>query len=121
MSINFPYFYYNGTDKANLDRNAINVLELIRNTCTSLSTLELFSLCGPLLNNVCGNEQVSVEALDVVDTPIMAIPSPKQVSVSIHIWSKEYISDSVVNRMGDYGWTVGIKEIQIVEDEEDTD
>ena len=65
-------------------------LELIRDTCRSITTLELL-LTFPLecANYALDDSPIAVEALDLFDTRFKAIPSLKEVIANVHVYGQE--------------------------------
>ena len=101
----------------NLDSKGQKDLELIRDTCTSLTTLELFSFGTPLTCQNSYNVVVPTEALDLVNMRTKTIPSIKKIVVIIRVWRKEFLDDDLMNRMRDYGWTVEVTELKYMSDD----
>ena len=98
--------WYN-EDARDVDRLYIQTLELIQNTCTSITTLELYL---PLkLTYTLRGVQVPIPAqsLDLLNERLKIISSLKRNIVKIRPYRDEDISD-LTKKMRDYGWTVKI-------------
>jgi hypothetical protein len=111
VRIDFPKFRYNRcrATQIALSTRGRNELELIRDTFTSLTTLELYSIRGPLICDQLGlvcDLSIQTQALDLVEMHTKAIPSLKRVVVLMYVWHKKDQSAELMNRMHDYGWTV---------------
>jgi hypothetical protein len=95
--------------RARLHEAHIKNLELIRDTCTSITTLELL-LTFPLecANYALDDSPIAAEALDLLDTRFKAIPSLKEIIANVHVYGEEDLSDNLMKKMRDCGWTVEI-------------
>jgi hypothetical protein len=120
ICIDLPRFYFNTSGRTalvTLDPKGQKDLELIRDTCTSLTTLELFSYGSPLTCQNSYNVVVSTKGLDLVNMRTKAIPSIKKIVAIIRVWRKELLNDELMNRMRDYGWTVEVTELKYMSDD----
>jgi hypothetical protein len=110
MCIHFPEFRYYGSDRRpTLGRADIFDLELIRSTCTSITTLELSRSGSPLTRDALSNVSFVQEAVDLLDTRLKAIPSLKNIIVTINMLRYEYLDyhlSGLMNRMRQCEWTI---------------
>jgi hypothetical protein len=90
----------------------IKNLELVQDTCTSITTLKLL-LSNPLecANYALNDSPIAAEALDLLDTRFKAIPSLKEIIVNIHVYGEEDLSDDLMKKMRDCGWTVKVTKL----------
>jgi hypothetical protein len=74
-----------------------------------------------LLNNTfpleCANyalddSPIAAEALDILDTRFKAIPSLKEIIVNVHVYGEEDLSDDLMKKMRDCGWTVEVTKLE---------
>jgi len=89
--ITFPIFNKFQHDGAVLYEADIKNLELIRDTCTSITTLELW-LPPDSENYVFSDLPIAIEALDLFDTHFKAIPSLKEIIVHLQVYTVEDLS-----------------------------
>ncbi|KAG4430265.1 hypothetical protein IFR05_014261 [Cadophora sp. M221] len=106
----FPTFYDSQQDRAMFHEAHIKNLELIRDTCTSITTLEL-SVPPDRANDVFDDSPIAAETLDLLDTRLKAIPSLKETVVNFQIYDDEDLSDDRMKKIRDRGWTVGVTNI----------
>jgi hypothetical protein len=109
ICISFPTFDDFRHGSASLHEAHIKNLELIRDTCTSITTLEL-SLHSDRANCALRDSPVAEQALDLLDARFKAIPSLKEVIVNFQVYSEEDLSDDRV-KMRDRGWTVEVTKL----------
>jgi hypothetical protein len=109
IRISFPTFDDFRHSSASLHEAHIKNLELIRDTCTSITTLEL-SLHSDDTNGAFRNSTFLDQALNLLDMRFKAILSLKKVIVNFQIYSEEEFSDDWV-KMRDRGWTVEITKL----------
>jgi hypothetical protein len=110
ICITFPTFDDYRHDRARLHEAHIKNLELIRDTCTSITTLDL-SLPLDCANYAFGDSPIAQEALDLLDTRFKAIPSLKEIIVNFQVYSEEDLSDDPIKKMCDRGWTVAVTKL----------
>ena len=84
----------------------IKILELIRDTCTSIKTLEL--LVSPDYDNYPLGDS---ETLDLLDTRFKSIPSLKEIIVNFKVYPEQDPSDDLTKKVHDYGWTVSVTKL----------
>jgi hypothetical protein len=77
----FPTFDDFRHDRAMLHEAHIKNLELIRDTCTSITTLELLLPPDSTIYAFC-DSPIAGEALDLLDTRFKAIPSLKEIIIN---------------------------------------
>ena len=82
----------------------IKNLELIRDTCTSITTLELW-FPPDSENYVLVDLPIATEALDLLDTRFKAVPSLKEIIVHLQVYAVEDLSHYPI-KMRERGWTV---------------
>ncbi|KAH9204284.1 hypothetical protein DL95DRAFT_418370 [Leptodontidium sp. 2 PMI_412] len=97
-------------DRATFHEAHIKNLELIRDTCTSITTLEL-SVPPDRANDVFDDLPIAAETLDLLDTRLKAIPSLKETVVNFQIYSDEDLSDDRMKKIRDRGWTVEVTKL----------
>jgi hypothetical protein len=121
VCITFPRFHY--TDSmATVCDDDLQDLKRIQSAFSGVTTIELHNkgfppkaetrYCGPL------DTFISVEAIDLLDQRLRAIPSLNKIVVKIDrstLDSKDALSNDLMNRMRDYGWIVEITELKDVE------
>jgi len=91
-----------------LSEGSVKILELIRDKCTGISILETFLYGIWRLERYKADRlgTISEAVLGLVDERFKAISSLKEVIV--HVYSYEDISDDLIKKMGDYGWTTKV-------------
>ena len=94
---------------ANLHKAYVEDLELIRNICTSITTLEL-SVYSDRVNDALRDSPVAEQALDLLDTRLKAIQSLREIIVNFQVYSDEDLSDDRM-KMRDRGWTIEITKL----------
>jgi len=117
ISIHFPDFDDSRPGRATLRKESMKLLELIRDNCTSIATLET-SLDSPDLSAYTANLDSSLitgEALELLDARFKAISSLKEIIVNVPVYGNECPSDSLRKKMRDCGWT--IKDIELEDSE----
>ena len=85
----------------------IKNLELIRDTCTSIATLELL-LPPDSENYTFSDSPIAAEVLYLLDMRFKAIPSLKEIIVHLQVYAVEDLSDYPI-KMRECGWTVETK------------
>jgi hypothetical protein len=112
ICVAFPTFDDYRHGRARLHEAHIKNLELIRDTCTSIATLELL-LTFPLecANYALDDSPIAAEALDLLDTRFKAIPSLKEIIVNISVYGEEDLSEDLMKEMRDCGWTVEVTKL----------
>ncbi|KAH6684764.1 hypothetical protein B0J14DRAFT_573556 [Halenospora varia] len=103
----FPTFYDSQNDRAMFHEAHIKNLELIRDTCTSITTLEL-SVPPDRANYTFDGSPIATETLDLLDTRFKAIPSLKEIIVNFQIYRDEDLSGDRMMKIRDRGWTVEV-------------
>jgi hypothetical protein len=96
-------------DRAILYEAHIKNLELIRDTFTSITTLELL-LPLDSANYAFGDSPIATEALNLLDARFKAIPSLKEIIVDFQMYAAEDLSDYWI-KMHDRGWTVEVTKL----------
>jgi hypothetical protein len=109
VCISFPTFDDIRHDRAMLHEAHIKNLELIRDTCTSLTTLELL-LPPDSANYAFDDSPITAEALGLLDTRFKAILSLKTIIVNFQVYDAEDRSDDRI-KMRDRGWTVEVTKL----------
>ena len=64
-------------------------------------------------NYALDDSPIEAEALDLLDTRFKAIPSLKEVIVNVHVYGEEDLSDDLMKKMRDCGWTVEVTKLEI--------
>ena len=54
---------------------------------------------------------IAAEALDLLDTRFKAILSLKEIIVNVHVYGEEDLSDDLMKKMRDCGWTVEVTKL----------
>ena len=108
--ITFPTFNDFQHGRARLHEAHIKNLELIRDTCPRITTLEL-SLPPDHLSSALCDSHIAAEALDLLDTRFKAIPSLKEIIVNFQVYSEEDLIDGLMEKMHERGWTVQITKL----------
>jgi hypothetical protein len=106
----FPTFHNSQHDRARFHEAHIKNLELIRDTCTSITTLEL-SVPPDRANYVFDDSSIVAETLDLLHTRFKAILSLKEIIVNFQVYSEEDLSDDWVKKICDRGWTVEVTKL----------
>lgn len=109
ICITFPTFHDFRHEGAMLHEAHIKNLELIRDTCTSITTLELL-LPPDSANYAFDDSPISAEALDLLDTRFKAIPSLKEIIVNFQVYTAEDLSE-YRTKIRDRGWTVEVTKL----------
>lgn len=110
ICIPFPTFDYPQPDSARLHEAHIKNLDLVRDTCTSMRTLEL--LVSPdFLNYALDDSPIAAEALDLLSTHFMNIPSLKEIVINFEVYPEQDPSDDLTKKMHNYGWSVKITKL----------
>jgi len=109
ICIPFPTFNYPQPDSARLHKMHVKNLDLVRDTCTSIRTLEL--LVSPNCENyVLSDSSIAAEALDLLDNHFKNIPSLKEIVINFEVYPEQDASDDLT-KMHDYGWTVKVTKL----------
>ncbi|CZR68828.1 uncharacterized protein PAC_18728 [Phialocephala subalpina] len=106
----YPSFYDPQRDGARFRESHIKNLELIRDTCTSITTLEL-SIPPDHANYVFDDSSMAIETLDLLDTRFKDIPSLKEIIVNFQVYSEEDLSDDRMKKIRDRGWAVEVTKL----------
>lgn len=105
ISIAFPTFDYPRSGGIRLQKEHIKNLELIRDACTSIRTLELF--VSPDHGNYALNDSETVaEPIDLLEARFKTIPSLKEIIINFEVYPEEDLDDDLTKKMHDYGWAV---------------
>ncbi|KAF2241797.1 hypothetical protein BU26DRAFT_524944 [Trematosphaeria pertusa] len=110
ICIPFPPFDYPESERAGLHQAHIRNLELIRDTCTSIRTLELL-ISPDCANYTLSDSPIAAEALCLLDTHFKNIPSLKEVVINFEVYPEQDPSNDLTKRMHDYGWTVKVTKL----------
>ncbi|SRR6266536_1860572 len=110
ICIPFPTFDYPQPARAILHEAHIKNLELIRDTCAGIQTLEL--LVPPEhYNYALSHSTIAAEALNLLDTRLKSIPPLKEIIVNFKVYPEGDPSDDLTKKIHDYGWTVKVTEL----------
>lgn len=110
ICISFPTFDYPQPNSARLHEAHIKNLDLVRDTCTSIRTLEL--LVSPDCENYAlSDSPIAAEALDLLNTHFKSISSLKEIVISFEVYPEQNPSDDLRKKMYDYGWSVKITKL----------
>ncbi|CZR68025.1 uncharacterized protein PAC_17924 [Phialocephala subalpina] len=104
-----------GPGSAKLQGDSIKTLELIRDNCTSLATLETsLHHTFPLecADYKLDSSPIAVEALDLLDARFKAISSLKEVIVDVYVYDDKRLSDDLRKKMRDCGWTIKVTKLE---------
>jgi hypothetical protein len=105
ICITFPSFDHSQPSTARLHKEHVENLELIRDTCTSIRTLEL--LVPPDHRSYAlGISQIATEATDLLDTHFRTIASLKEININFEVYPGEDLDDDLTKKLRDYGWAV---------------
>ena len=110
ICIPFPTFDYTQPDSARLHKAHIKNLDLVRDTCTSIRTLELLVSPG-CANYPLSDSPIAAEALYLLDTHFKNVPSLKEIVINFEVYPEQDPSDDLTKKMHDYGWTVKVTEL----------
>lgn len=110
ICIPFPNFDYPQPDSAKLHKAHIKNLNLVRDTCTSIRTLELW-VSPDCANYALSDSPIAAEALDLLDTHFKNILSLKEIVVNFEVYPEQDPSDDLTKKMHDCGWTVKVTEL----------
>ena len=110
ICIPFPTFDYPLPASAVLHEVHIKNLELIRDTCTGIQTLEL-SVPPENCDYALSQPEIAAEALNLLDTRFKSIPSLEEIIVNLQVYPQEDSSDDVTETWHGYGWTVKVTEL----------
>ena len=107
ICIGFPSFEHPQSGGIKIREEHVKNLELIRDICTSIRTLELF--VSPDHNiYALSHSEIAVEAIHLLDTRFKTIPSLKEITVNFEVHPEEDPDDDIRKRMYDRGWAVKI-------------
>ena len=104
ICIPFPGFFHSRPGNPRFYEARINNLDLIRDTCTSIRTLELL-ISPDSANYTLTVSSGAVQALDLLDTYFKNIPSLKGIVMQFEVWDPEDLSDDLTMKIHEYGWT----------------
>ncbi|MCJ1421456.1 hypothetical protein MMC32_007820 [Xylographa parallela] len=96
--------------RAILHEAHIKNLELIRDTCAGIQTLELLVL-PEHYNYALSHSTIAVEALNLLDTRLKSIPPLKDLIINFQVYPEEDPSDDLTKKIHDYGWTVKVTKL----------
>ncbi|MCJ1257758.1 hypothetical protein MMC24_005584 [Lignoscripta atroalba] len=109
ICIAFPTFDDYRHDRVRLHEAHIKNLELMRDTCTSITTLELL-LPLDLVNYALSDSLIAAGALDLLNTRFKTISPLKEIIVNFQVYGGEDLSDEM-KKVRDCGWTVEITKL----------
>lgn len=110
ICIPFPSFDYPQPDSARLHEVHIKNLDLVRDTCTSIRTLEL--LVSPdCANYALSDSPITAEALDLLNTHFKNISSLKEIVINLEVYPEQDPSDDLTKKMHNYGWSVKVTKL----------
>ncbi len=110
ICIPFPTIDYPQPARAILHEVHIKNLELIRDTCAGIQTLEL--LVPPeQYNYALSGSTIAAEALNLLDTRLRSIPPLKEIIVNFKVYPEGDPSDDLTKKIHDYGWTVKVTKL----------
>ena len=110
ICIPFSTFGYTQPDSARLHKAHIKNLDLVRDTCTSIRTLEL--LVSPGCANYSPSDlPIAAEALYLLDTHFKNVPSLKEIVINFEVYPEQDPSDDLTKKMHNYGWTVKVTKL----------
>ena len=110
ICIPFPTFDYPQPDRARLHKAHIKNLELVRDTYTSIRTLELL-VSSNCANYALSDSSIAAEVLDLLDTHFKNIPSLKEIVINFEMYLEQDPSDDLTKKMHDYEWTVKVTKL----------
>ena len=109
ICIPFPTFDYTECDSIRLQKHHINNWELIRDTCTSIRTLEL--LVSPDIDDyVLSDPSSAAQALFLLNTHFEDFPSLKEILINFEVYPEQEPSGDLT-KIHDFGWTVKVTEL----------
>ena len=110
ICIPFPTFDYPQPARAILHEVHIKNLELIRDTCAGIQTLEL--LVSPEhYNYALSRSTIAAGALNLLDTRLKSIPLLKEIIVNFKVYPERDPNDDLTKKIHDYGWTVKVTKL----------
>jgi hypothetical protein len=110
ICIAFPAFDGHFFESVTLEEDSIRTLELIRDNCTNIATLETSlqtTTRVELALDVLDNPRAVAKVLALVDARFKAISSLKEVIVNVY--DEPPIND-LRKKMSNYGWTIEVTE-----------
>ena len=107
----FPLCEYYQRGKLRPHETHIENIELIRKSCTNLTTLEL-SLRNKA-DYIVKDSSQATEALNLLEAQLKTIPSLKKVIVNVKVYGEEAVGEDVMERIHDQGWGVGVLRMEI--------
>ncbi|KAF4626600.1 hypothetical protein G7Y89_g11558 [Cudoniella acicularis] len=93
--------------RAILHEAHVRNLQLIRDTCTSIQTLELL-IPPERYNYALSYSLIAIEALDLLNTRLKSILSLKETIVHFQVYPEGDVSDDLIKKMNNYGWAVKV-------------
>ncbi len=120
ICIPFPTFDYPQPDSAWLHEAHIKNLDSVRDTCTSIRTLELLVSPGSE-NYALSDSPIAAEALYLLDTHFKNIPSLKEIVINFEVFPEEDPSDDLTKKIHDYGWTIKVTKWISLDDRDEFD
>jgi hypothetical protein len=61
--------------------------------------------------NYALDDSLIVEALDLLNTRFKVILSLKKIIINIHVYGEEDLSDDLMKKIRDYGWTIKVTKL----------
>ncbi|KAN0083281.1 hypothetical protein V8E54_002369 [Elaphomyces granulatus] len=131
ICIDFPAISDYRPGSACLHGDSIRTLTLLRENCTSLTTLEtpLYDIIPlEVYHEDTGKRMVADAAVDLVDARFRDISSLKQIVVNVYTYDEyknldydllKNPSDDLLRKMRDHGWTTKITTVEDMEEEEE--
>ena len=105
ICITFPSFDHSQPGKIRFYKEHVKNLELVRDTCTSIRTLELFVLPNHG-SYALSNSEIAAEAMDLLDIRFKAISSLREITINFEICPEQDPEDDLPKKMDDCGWAV---------------
>ena len=92
-----------------LHKPHINNLELIRDTCTGIRTLELL-VSEDTDNYVLSDSPIAAQALYLLNTHFKDIPSLKEIVINFEVYPEQEPSGDLT-KIHDCGWTIEVTKL----------
>ena len=109
ICIPFPHLNYSQPGNPRFYEAYIKHLDLIRDTCTSIRTLELL-ISLDNADHIFTISSVAAEALHLLETHFKNVPSLKEFVIHFEVWDPEDLNDDLTIKIRDYGWTIKVTE-----------
>jgi hypothetical protein len=110
ICIPFFTFHYPQPARAILHEAHVRNLQLIRDTCTSIQTLELL-IPPERYNYALSHSPIATEALDLLNTRLKSILSLKEIIVHFQVYPEGDASNDLMKKMNNYGWAVNVTKL----------